>query len=38
MDKNVFEAEYSDDEENPIIRPQNGTASFRANGCKKEDR
>jgi hypothetical protein len=38
MEKQVFEADYSDDDENPQIKPQNGIASFKANGCKREDR
>lgn len=34
MKDQLFEADYSDDDGKPIVLPQNGTASFKANGCK----
>jgi hypothetical protein len=38
MEKQVFEADYSDDEENSLITPQNGIVPILANACRKEDR
>lgn len=39
MQKQIYQAEYSDDDEDrSVVKPQNCTAYVKANACRKEDR